>query len=120
MSAYAELANAAATVERLDPSTGAWAAVAGGSNLTAILDTRPNRQQPAGTGPGYMADDYHGQETDILILDGITPEIHANDRITVTPTGGSARKYRARRPKVYNGILPHQEIPLADYAPGAA
>lgn len=120
MSVITELANCTATIARLSPTTGTWATITGGSSLAGILDTRTSRASTPGTGATLLGESFTGQGEEILTLAGVTPVIYEGDRITITPTGGSARQYRAQRPRVYPGILPHQEIPLGDYAPGGS
>ncbi len=120
MSLITELANCTATISRISPTTGTWATITNGSNVAGILDTRTNRGETPGTGATLLGESYTGQGEEILSLGSLTPVIFEGDRITITPTGGSARQYRAQRPRTYPGILPHQEIPLGDYAPGGS
>lgn len=120
MSVIAALANCTATISRLDPATGSWATITGGSNVAGILDTRISRSATPGTGATLLGESYTGQGEEVLSLAGLAPVIFEGDRITITPTGGSARQYRAQRPRTYPGTLPHQEIPLGDYAPGGS
>lgn len=120
MSVITELANCTATVSRLDPDTGTWATISGGANVAGILDTPVQRSQPPGDGANLLGQGYTAQATQTLSLDGLTPVIFEGDRIAVTPTGGSARTYRAQAPRIYGGTLAHQEIPLSDYVPGGS
>jgi hypothetical protein len=109
-----QLANAAAAVDRISATTGSYASIATG--IVCILI--PGTMKPAGPGGiPYQGESYGGEITDTLITEDTT-QIKAGDRITVTPTGGSARTYQAHRPDVYENVIGHQSIPLADYTPG--
>lgn len=120
MSIITDLANCTATIKRLSPTTGTWATITGGTSVAGILDTRTTSSQAPGAGADLLGQSYTAQQTETLTLAGLTPVIFEGDRIAVTPTGGSARTYRAQRPRTYPGIMPHQEIPLADYIPGGS
>lgn len=109
-----QLANATAGIDRLNPTTGAYATVVTGVSAILIpVTTSP----PIPRQMQWLGDGYEGRETDTLVIES-TVAVQAGDRVTVTPTGGSARQYRALRPDVYHNVVAHQSIPLADYEPG--
>lgn len=115
------LTNATATIQRINPTTGLWAAISGGTNLPAILDVSGGGRQRGASGAAMLGESFDGQsDGETLSLTGTSPTIREGDRVVVTPTGASSRTYRAGRPRIYYGTLAHQEIPLADYAPSGA
>lgn len=109
------LNNCTAKIERLSVATGAWATVATG--VAGTIEPSSPWNQPS-EAPWREVDGYEGKVTDRLFL-ALSVDVKGSDRITVTPTGGTARMYKARPPQHRPaGRLAHQVVPLADYAPG--
>ncbi len=110
------LNNCTATIERLSVATGSWATVA--SAQPGMIEPTSQWNTP-GEAPWREVDGYEGKVTDRLFLP-LSVDVKGSDRITVTPTGGTARTYKARPPQHRPGRarLAHQVVPLADYNPG--